>query len=111
VSRCILPFSSEYRAEVAALVCRSARGSVTPSVSGGGTAEDLEAIKNATGNLASKAYEVAAETYDQSVRPALTSALEDGQELAARGGRRVYKKVKEVTGLDENSVQLPDSPA
>lgn len=90
----------------------SPRGeSTTPSVRETGTAEDLEAIKNATGNLAGKAYEAAAATYDQNVRPTLVSALEEGQEMAAQGGKRVYKRVKEATGLDEDSLRIPESPS
>ena len=84
--------------------------SSTPSVRETAAAEDLEALKNATGNLAGKAYDAAAATYDQNVRPTLNSALEEGQEMASRGARRVYKKVKEATGIDEDSLRIPESP-
>jgi hypothetical protein len=82
----------------------------TPSARGTRASEDLDALKTATGNLAGKAYDAAATTYDQSVRPTLNNALEEGQEIATRSAKRVYKKVKDVTGLDEDSLRIPDSP-
>jgi hypothetical protein len=69
----------------------------TPSARGTRASEDLDALKTAP-------------TSDQSVRPTLNNALEEGQEIATRSAKRVYKKVKDVTGLDEDSLRIPDSP-
>lgn len=95
--------------------CLSPRGgslSATPAPGLGDkeVSDDLYAIKDATADLASKAFDQAATTYDESVRPVLSSAMEEGQEVATKASRRVFKKVKEITGFDENTVRIPDSP-
>jgi hypothetical protein len=89
----------------------SNRGSETPTPSTHGAGEDFDALKTATGNLAEKALDNATQTYKESIRPVLSSAYEEGTNMAGKAVRSGVKKAKEVTAIDENSLKLPDSPA
>lgn len=87
----------------------SAREVSDSPVSSGEHGDELEPLKEGVADMASKTYEAASQAYDQTIKPTVETALEEGQQSAVKSARKMSKRAKDAIGLDDDVFKTPQS--